>query len=301
MTPDYCDLRGYDYMPLHGTRLFGSKFYSLARRNPRAGLAGLKLWWEAWNQCPAASLPNDDFDLADLAGFGEDKKAWAAAKATALHGFVLCSDGRLYHPTLSELAMEAYDKRLIASKKREGDRERLRNWREQRKLKRVSSGDGNGSPPVSEAPNVTRLETPMKRVSGGVEVKGSEDNPTSLRSVAPLNRGTRLPIDWKPGPAFCEFATELGLNPDAVAARFRDHWHSKAGKDACKTDWLATWRNWCRSDAQRATKPTVMSAHERRKAASDAVMRGLCAEIQAADQPPWEPDLLALEHQGWTQ
>jgi hypothetical protein len=36
------------------------------------------------------------------------------------------------------------------------------------------------------------------------------------------------------------------------AAKFRDHWTAKSGRDATKHDWFATWRNWCRSDiAQR--------------------------------------------------
>ncbi|WP_342753378.1 MULTISPECIES: hypothetical protein [unclassified Bartonella] len=27
-------------------------------------------------------------------------------------------------------------------------------------------------------------------------------------------------------------------------AKFRDYWKSRARKDARKTDWKATWRNW---------------------------------------------------------
>ena len=30
------------------------------------------------------------------------------------------------------------------------------------------------------------------------------------------------------------------------AACFADHWHGKAGADARKADWEATWRNWIR-------------------------------------------------------
>jgi uncharacterized protein YdaU (DUF1376 family) len=29
--------------------------------------------------------------------------------------------------------------------------------------------------------------------------------------------------------------------------KFKDYWTAKAGKDACKLDWEATWRNWCRN------------------------------------------------------
>ena len=40
------------------------------------------------------------------------------------------------------------------------------------------------------------------------------------------------------------------------AAKFSDFWHAKAGKDAVKLDWCATWRNWCRN----ATPSKAMQA-----------------------------------------
>ncbi len=67
-------------------------------------------------------------------------------------------------------------------------------------------------------------------------------------------RGGRLPDDWQPGADDRAFATGLGLDPIAVANRFRDHWRAKAGADARKLDWSATWRNWCRRDAEGAPR-----------------------------------------------
>jgi hypothetical protein len=32
------------------------------------------------------------------------------------------------------------------------------------------------------------------------------------------------------------------------ADKFRDYWIAKSGREACKLDWSATWRNWVRSD-----------------------------------------------------
>ena len=111
MSPIDCDLRGYEFMPLFGAKLFSSRLYSKALRDPRAGLAALKLWWAAWQQCPAGSLPADDDDLCVLADFGMDMKGWRKAKPLALHGFVLCSDGRYYHPILCEEAKQAFERR----------------------------------------------------------------------------------------------------------------------------------------------------------------------------------------------
>lgn len=65
-------------------------------------------------------------------------------------------------------------------------------------------------------------------------------------------RGTRLPQDWLLPKAWGDWAlTEFKTwTPEVVrveADKFRDFWHSKAGKEASKLDWLATWRNWCRN------------------------------------------------------
>lgn len=61
------------------------------------------------------------------------------------------------------------------------------------------------------------------------------------------DRGCRLPADFEPD---YDFALEEGLPPERVKieiAKFRDFWNAKAGKDASKRDWQATWRNWVRN------------------------------------------------------
>ena len=122
LTAPDCDLRGYEFMPLFGQRLFGSHFYTLALQNPRAGIAAQKLWWEAWQQCPAGSLPADSVTLCRLADFGSDMKSWRRCEQIALHGFVLCSDGRMYHPLLCEAARQAYERRLRDRKRKAAQR-----------------------------------------------------------------------------------------------------------------------------------------------------------------------------------
>ena len=103
------DLRGYEFMPFYGHHLFGSEFNACA--SDAAWRAGITLWWAAWNQVPAGSLPDDDVALCRLADLGRDVKAWKKIREQALHGFVLCSDGRLYHAYLCTLAADAWDRR----------------------------------------------------------------------------------------------------------------------------------------------------------------------------------------------
>ena len=212
MTPPDCDLRGYEYMPFVGQRVFGSTFYDLALRSPRAGLAGMKLWWEAYTQCPAGSLPDDEYALSRMADFGTDMKSWRACRDVALHGFVKCSDGRLYHPTIAVIAIKAFDLRVKADKKREADRERLRLWRLSREPETsadTSSESGGGTQETGdERQSETRLETSketsLKRVSSEVEGKGrevkKEREGSELRSGAappPTDARTELFRDGK--------------------------------------------------------------------------------------------------------
>ena len=121
LTPAECDLRGMPYMPLFGDRLFGSATWIAA--SPEAKVAALRLWWRSFaHEVPAASLPNDDMLLADYAGYGVAVKAWRKVKTQAMRGWVLCSDGRLYHRTVAEVALEAWDQR-------KRNREKQARWR----------------------------------------------------------------------------------------------------------------------------------------------------------------------------
>jgi hypothetical protein len=73
-----------------------------------------------------------------------------------------------------------------------------------------------------------------------------EETP-SLRSGA--KKATRLAADWQPSDADRDFARREGLSDaeiDREAAKYRDFWLAKPGKDGAKADWPATWRNWIR-------------------------------------------------------
>lgn len=139
LVPAEVDLRGLEWMPYYGNRLFGSDFD--AHADDTAFRAGHQLWWASWNQVPAASLPNDDVALCRLAGLGRDARTWKRIKASATRGFVLCSDGRLYHRTLSQWAVQAWDRRRR-------DRDRKAKWRASQEQPRPDEKDAPVTPPV---------------------------------------------------------------------------------------------------------------------------------------------------------
>lgn len=60
-----------------------------------------------------------------------------------------------------------------------------------------------------------------------------------------LAEGWALPDEWKRWAlAFRSDWNEERAQRESLV--FRDHWLAKAGKDARKASWLATWRNWVR-------------------------------------------------------
>lgn len=106
LTPPDCDLRDFQYMELDVRRLRDSEFSAAVSGD--AFRAGVLLWCAAWHQVPAASLPDNDTELANLAGYGRVVREWKRVREEALNGFVKCSDGRLYHAVIAEKALAAY-------------------------------------------------------------------------------------------------------------------------------------------------------------------------------------------------
>lgn len=113
LVPPELDLRGYMFMPLFGDALFRSAFE--ARATPEEFKAGVRLWWSAWWETPGSSLPNNERDLAKLAGLS--LRRWRRARALLMEKWVLCSDDRWYHPFLAGIARDAFAKRVSASVK----------------------------------------------------------------------------------------------------------------------------------------------------------------------------------------
>ena len=111
---------------------------------------------------------------------------------------------------------------------------------------------------------LAKVQRTLNERSTDVELPTPTPTPTPVVIDAPQSaankRGTRLPQDWLLPKAWGEWALSefKTWTPDVVrveADKFRDFWHGKAGRDATKADWQATWRNWCRN-----AKPNVTPA-----------------------------------------
>lgn len=125
MTPQDCNLRGLPWMPLETGRLLDSDLFLLSTGDEFK--AAVALWCKSWNQIPGGSLPNDERLLEALSG----TKAWKKVRAMAMRGWVLCSDGRLYHPVVAELAVQAWEGRQDHMEVVDAKKTRQQRWREQ--------------------------------------------------------------------------------------------------------------------------------------------------------------------------
>lgn len=110
LTPPDCDLRDFSFMPLDVVRLRDSDM--ALTQTPEACWAAVLLWCASWHQIPSASLPDDDRILSNLAGYGRVVREWKKVKAGAMHGWIKCDDGRLYHRVVAEKANDAWDGKL---------------------------------------------------------------------------------------------------------------------------------------------------------------------------------------------
>jgi hypothetical protein len=101
------DLRDFAYMPLDVRRLLTSETWVLGRAEEK--IAAINLWCEAWHQVPCGSLPDNERMLAHLSQAGA---GWKKVRSHAMRGWVLCSDGRWYHPVIVEKALESWAKKV---------------------------------------------------------------------------------------------------------------------------------------------------------------------------------------------
>jgi hypothetical protein len=84
-----------------------------------------------------------------------------------------------------------------------------------------------------------------------------EKSRTERKTKPDPSKGMRLPRDWRPSGDGWQLALEFGLDAERVLASFRDYWIGIAGAKGRKAGldgWEATWRNWCRNEADRKGK-----------------------------------------------
>ncbi|RAS32067.1 hypothetical protein [Paraburkholderia bryophila] len=107
LTPRECDVATLPFMPLLIYELEKSDAWRFGNSDERA--ASLSLQIASWKEVPAASLPNDDRALSILSR----SECWATTKSIVLRDWKLATDGRLYHKSVAQCALESWIKTLL--------------------------------------------------------------------------------------------------------------------------------------------------------------------------------------------
>lgn len=209
------DLRDFAYMQFDVYRLRNSKAWRVCKRDPAMAFYMMNLWLASWHEVPAASLEDDDEALADYAMC--DMKKWSKIKATALRGWIKCSDGRLYHSTVAEKALAAWERKIA-------QRDRTQKAREALAQKRTNSSTERATTPVITPTTDPQTDPPTATVAGSRregEEKRREEGSASLRSAgaaAPPASEPEKPPDlptqfWREGLAIVRNLTKRGDIP----------------------------------------------------------------------------------------
>ncbi|MBM1556685.1 YdaU family protein [Sulfitobacter mediterraneus] len=177
----------------------------------------LRLMW----MTAGCSLPADDAWIMRRMRVDED--TFYTVVKVVMDEFFTVQKGRLISPRLAK----EYQKTDVAHKKR------------------VAAGSKGGA--------AKALKTNKSgSTNAKAMLKQPEPEPELIKREAKASpkKAHRLPENWTLPKQYGDWAIEQGWPDQAVrleAEKFRDFWVSKAGRDAAKLDWLATWRNWMRN------------------------------------------------------
>lgn len=173
--------------------------------------------------------PDDDAVLANITRTSSGN--WKKIRAALIHFFAI-EKGLWIHARIEREIKEAAESKGKAQ-------EKATKAAEARWGKAAASNAPGNASSIDQA---VLKECPSPSPSPSIKPK----------SKAESTNATRLPPDWQPNAAmraFCE-TEQPGIDPDAIADRFRDYWIAQPGIKGRKADWQATWRNWVRNERQ---------------------------------------------------
>ncbi len=203
LVPAGVDVRDAPDFRFNIARMLDSDWYHSC--STREALAGINLHARAIHQVPAGSLPGADALLARLADFGRDVDGWREVKAKALEGWVLCSDGRLYHPDVARNALHIWIGRL-EKRRASADRQPGQGARSRLRLEEITAAFDEACEALRaiDPQDGMLREATARATRGQAKRKGPtlvpDAAPADARRTesAPSRLPSRLPLDGSP-------------------------------------------------------------------------------------------------------
>ena len=185
----------------------------------------LRMCW----MTPGCSIPDDEaWIMRRLRAHSEDERQ---AVRTVISEFFESEDGRLFQPRLRREALLA-------------DEKHARRANAGRKGGIAKAALKTNDFPAGNAKAMHKQPEPEPEPEVTTETSVSVVTPQPKKRASRLSENWHLPMEWG------EWAVAEGWPESVVrieAEKFRDFWTAKAGRDAAKLDWQATWRNWMRN------------------------------------------------------
>lgn len=239
LVPSSCDLNSFPEMPIEINRLRRSAAWRLARRKPELGYYMINLWLASWHEVPAGSLEDNDDALSDLAMCAP--KRWPQVKQEVLHGWVKCSDGRLYHPVVAEKANGALQRKRTQSQR--GSAGAAARWGKH------SASDASG------------MLTPCHKHSESMQSDGQErlerndkndERGTRVRAQGSLSEDFEISDEWITAAAVARESADMPpVNLKAEAAKRLVKWRLHPPEHAFE-EWM-DWALKARADPSNGT------------------------------------------------
>jgi uncharacterized protein YdaU (DUF1376 family) len=189
--------------------------------------------------------PDDDAVLARIVGL--DARTWRRHRPIIERYFIIAGGQWRHKRVDQELAGASERSGKAAAKARAAAEAR---WERERQKEPEDDAPGN-APSMLGALHVAPAEQCLSNALHLPPVTLPSEERTS---EGPHKRAGRLSPTWAPGPEDTAYALSQGFGDRAIATmgeNFRDYWTSKAGRDAAKLDWRATWRTWVRREVER--------------------------------------------------
>lgn len=206
-----------------------------------AYLMMIKHYW-----CTGTPLNDDDSELWRIACC-EGKREWLKIRP-ALERLFLIGDGLWRHKRVEiELAKAV---RKTEERRESGSKGAEKRWGSHE----ISDSLAIAEPLAEPVANGMAKNAPSQS-----EEEKKEQAALVPKKPAKANRGCRLPENFVPDR---EFARGLEIPDQRIELefqRFCDFWRAKPGQSGVKSDWPATWRNWCRKAAEYLGKSAAAS------------------------------------------
>jgi hypothetical protein len=223
LVPAHVNLATYPWAPVRMDFFTGHLLALAASAEPFRAL--VLLMAQAWRQKPAMTLPDNDIQLASMAGFGRDVLGWVDIRPEALADWFLAADGRLHHPEFATWAMQASASKEKTDRSSEKQRERA-----------LAGVARRQAAALAESPSVVgHGPAAAQPYENTEESEQNVDEQTHERESIPSLEGRQLPTAFVNSSFIASHATTTkeGGQPvggvDPVVLIF-EHWKQKTGR-----------------------------------------------------------------------